>query len=89
MAELVTCVALIAFLVYLAWAFIGYALQFERGEGASIVYALPAPLPTLHPQTWPLCLPLACHVLLLHALRCGGRVAEAGPHACRAGDPEK
>ena len=36
-AELVTCVALIAFLVYLAWAFIGYALQFERGEGASIV----------------------------------------------------
>ena len=56
-AELVTCVALIAFLVYLAWAFIGYALQFERGEGASIVYALPAPLPTLHPQTLPACLP--------------------------------
>ena len=35
-AELVTCVALIAFLIYLAWAFIGYALQFEAGEGASM-----------------------------------------------------
>ena len=34
--ELVSCVAFFAFLVYLVWVFIGYALQFEAGEGASM-----------------------------------------------------
>ena len=91
-AELVTCVALIAFLIYLAWAFIGYALQFERGEGASIVYAPTPPPPPppsalhTHRPGMPLCLPL-CHLPLASKL-CSA-LCYAGPHACRAGDPEK
>eukprot|EP01052_Picozoa_sp_SAG31_P022020 SAG31_NODE_1732_length_7421_cov_10.241191_7_plen_254_part_00 len=34
--ELVSCVAFIAFEFYLVWVFIGYAAQFEAGEGAQM-----------------------------------------------------
>ena len=34
--EAVSIVAFVVFLVYVVWVFIGYALQFEAGEGASM-----------------------------------------------------
>jgi hypothetical protein len=34
--EVVLCTAFIVYLIYTVWVFIGYALQFEAGEGASM-----------------------------------------------------